>query len=329
MLVGITYVVIELADPNSGIGYLALKFMLQNRINLSALQMAQFIAVSQFAWYVKPIAGILSDAVPLFGTRGRAYLLIAALAASVLWLLLGNVPPTYFPFLSITIALNAVLMVMSTVIGGFLVEAGQQDGATGRLSSNRSIAENLVALIAGPVAGLLETLFFGVAAGLIASLLFSLTILLYCLMREESDARFNRHTWRETVTHIKACFDSRQMWIAAGILCLIYFTPGFQTPFFYYQTQTLKFSSQLIGNLSALTAAFSLVAPLVYLYMCKRLRLRLSLVFATCLNVIGILLFLTYRSRSAAMWIASANGLLGALAIVAVYDLLARHSPVE
>jgi Na+/melibiose symporter-like transporter len=289
--------------------------------------MAQFIAVSQFAWYVKPIAGFLSDNVPLLGTRRRAYLLIAAVAASVLWLLLGSVPPSYFPFLSIAIALNAVLMVISTVIGGFLVEAGQQYGATGRLSSNRSIAENLVALIAGPAAGLLGTILFGVAAGLIASLLFSLTILLYCLMREKSDAQFNRHTWRETVTHIKACFGSGQMWTATGILCLIYFAPGFQTPLFYYQTKSLNFSSQLIGNLSALTAAFSLVAPLMYVYMCKRLRLRRSLVFATCLNVIGILLFLTYRSPTAAMWISSANGLLGALAIVAVYDLLARAVP--
>jgi hypothetical protein len=327
LLVVINYIAIELADPSSGIGYLALNFTLQNRINLSALEMAHFIAVSQFAWYVKPIAGILSDNVPLFGTRRRAYLLIATAAASVLWLLLGSVPPTYFPFLSITIALNAVLMVISTVIGGFLVEAAQQDSATGRLSSNRSMAENLVALIVGPAAGLLGAVFFGVSAGLLASLLFSLTILLYFLMREQSDAQFNRYTGRRTVIHVKRCCRSGQIWTAAGILCLINFTPGFQTPLFYYQTKTLKFSSQLIGNLSALTAAFSLVAPLVYVYMCKRLRLRLSLLFATCLNVIGILLFLAYHSRAAAIWISSANGLLGALAIVAVYDLLARAIP--
>jgi BT1 family len=81
LLVVINYIAIELADPSSGIGYLALNFTLQNRINLSALEMAHFIAVSQFAWYVKPIAGILSDNVPLFGTRRRAYLLIATAAA--------------------------------------------------------------------------------------------------------------------------------------------------------------------------------------------------------------------------------------------------------
>ena len=127
--------------------------------------------------------------------------------------------------------------------------------------------------------------------------------------------------------HIKACFNSGQMWTAAGIWCLISFTPGFQTPLFYYQTETLKFSSQFIGNLSALSAGYSLVAPLLYVYMCKRLRLRLSLVFATCLNVIGILLFLAYHSRAAAMWIASANGLLGAFATLTVYDLLARATP--
>jgi hypothetical protein len=327
LLLGISYIVIELADPSTGIGYLALNFTLQKRMHLSAFEMAQFIAVSQFAWYVKPIAAILSDNVPLFGTRRRAYLLIAAVTASVLWLLLGTMPHSYCPFMALTTALNAMLMLMSTVIGGFLVETGQQEGATGRLSSNRSMAENLVALVVGPTAGLLETLLFGVSAGLITSLLFSLAILLYGLMREDSDARFNRQTWKETVSHTKRCFCSRDMWTAAGILCLLYFTPGFQTPLFYYQTQTLKFSSQLIGNLSALSASFSLVAPLVYVYMCKRLRLRLSLECATCLNVIGILLFLTYHSRAAAIWISSANGLLGALGTLTVYDLLARATP--
>jgi Na+/melibiose symporter-like transporter len=327
LLLGTSYIVIELADPSSGTGYLALNFTLQKRMHLSAFEMAQFIAVSGFAWYLKPIAGILSDNFPLFGTRRRGYLIIASFVASVLWLLLGTIPTAYYPFLAITIGLNAMLVLMSTVTGGFLVEAGQQESATGRLSSNRSMAENLVALTAGPVAGLLGTLLFGVASGIVAILLFSLTILLYRLMREKSDAQFNRQTWRRTLTLTKACFCNRQMWIAAGILCLLYFAPAFETALFYYQTQTLKFSSQLIGNLFALSAAFSLVAPLVYVYMCRRLQLRHSLVFATCLNVIGILLLLAYRSRAAAMWISSANGLLGALATLTVYDLLARATP--
>ena len=259
LLLGISYIVIELADPNTGIGYLALNFTLQQRMHLSALEMATFISISQFAWYVKPVAAILSDNVPIFGTRRRGYLLIAALTAAVLWLLLGSMFPSYYPFLALSIALNAMLMLMSTVMGGFLVERGQQDNATGRLSSNRSMAENLVALMAGPVAGLLAKFVLGVGAGIIASLLFSFTVLLYYLMREKSGGQFNHQTWRTTVRHTRKCFCSRDMWTATGILCLLYFTPGFQTPLFYYQTQTLKFSSQLIGNLSALTAAFSLL----------------------------------------------------------------------
>src|SRR5438093_12636438 len=88
VLVGMGYLVLNLADPR-GIGMLPLQFLLKDRLHFSPQAMAGFIAISAFAWYLKPVAGLLTDSIPLFGTRRRHYLLLNAALAGALWLLLG------------------------------------------------------------------------------------------------------------------------------------------------------------------------------------------------------------------------------------------------
>jgi hypothetical protein len=87
--------------------------------------------------YLKPLAGILSDSVPLFGTRRRHYLLLSVGAAGVLWLLLGIVPKTFHSLLGTIVALETMWVIGSTVVEGLLVEEGQKYQATGQLSSLR------------------------------------------------------------------------------------------------------------------------------------------------------------------------------------------------
>src|SRR5439155_16910623 len=117
------------------LGDLPLRFLLKNRLHLQPDAMAAFFAVGAFAWYLQPLAGILSDSVPLFGTRRRHYLLLSASAAGILWMLLGMVPKTFHTLLGTIVALETMLVIGSTVVGGLLVEEGQKYQATGRLSS--------------------------------------------------------------------------------------------------------------------------------------------------------------------------------------------------
>ena len=50
---------------------LPLKFVLKDELRLNAQQISAFFAIGVFTNYVKPLAGILVDSVPLFGTRRR------------------------------------------------------------------------------------------------------------------------------------------------------------------------------------------------------------------------------------------------------------------
>src|SRR3989454_820600 len=143
---------------------LPLQYLLKSDLHVSRDAMAAFFAAGALAWYFKPLAGILSDSVPLFGTRRRHYLLLSGVAAGGLWLLIGLVPRTYAALLAAVIAMNAMLVVGSTVVGGVMVEIGQRYRATGRLSSARYFVQNACVLLGGPVGGFPAARSFGLTA---------------------------------------------------------------------------------------------------------------------------------------------------------------------
>src|SRR5215471_8816906 len=149
LLIGVGVFATTLAQPS--VIKLPLQNLLKTDLHIRPEGMAVFFAVSALAWYFKPLAGVLSDSVPLFGTRRRHYLLLSALAAGAFWLLTGWVPHTYASLLAAVVAMNAMLVVGSTVVGGVMVEAGQRYGATGRLTSARYFVMNVCILLGGPL----------------------------------------------------------------------------------------------------------------------------------------------------------------------------------
>src|ERR1700730_9367019 len=68
------------------LGRLPLQFLLKNEVSVTREQMAAFFFWCGLAWYLKPIAGILTDAFPLFRTRRRHYLLISSVLACASWI---------------------------------------------------------------------------------------------------------------------------------------------------------------------------------------------------------------------------------------------------
>src|SRR5262249_22086085 len=98
VMVGLGAFVTTIAQP-AVIGRLPLQLLLKIQLHCNAQTSAAFLVVTSFAWNVKPLAGILSDAFPLFGTRRRHYMLLGAGMAAVCWFLVGVVPRSYLPML--------------------------------------------------------------------------------------------------------------------------------------------------------------------------------------------------------------------------------------
>lgn len=95
-------------------------------------------------------------------------------------------------------------------------------------------------------------------------------------------------------------------------------------PLFFYQTATLKFSSQFIGNLGLISGLGGVV---LYGVLCSRVPLNRMLAAGIVFSAVGSLLFLGYHSHRAALGIEAANAFLSAGVAVALLDLAARATP--
>src|SRR5262245_7166268 len=173
-MVGLGAFVTTIAQPGV-IGRLPLQLLLKNELHFNAQTLAAFLLVTTFAWNVKPLAGILSDAFPLFGTRRRHYMLLGAGLAGLCWVLMGVAPRTYWPLLLAAFGANAFMVIASTVMGGLMVEAGQKYGISGRVTSIRQALQSAVSVSNGILGGYLAGAAFGWTVGIAAALLFALT----------------------------------------------------------------------------------------------------------------------------------------------------------
>jgi Na+/melibiose symporter-like transporter len=159
------------------LGLIPLKNLLKNELHADRAGTAAFLFWIGLAWYFKPLAGVITDAFPLFGTRRKSYMLLGAIFAVVFWIVMYFTPHQYGKLLWVAIAINLFTVITSTVVGGYMVETAQQFSAPGRLTSVRNFVEQFCLLISGPAGGLLGAVAFGWTAIAGASLMFLLVLL--------------------------------------------------------------------------------------------------------------------------------------------------------
>lgn len=309
------------------IGQLPIRYLLKNHLGVAPEQMSLFLLLATIAWYVKPLAGLISDSVPLFGTRRRHYLMISSALAGVCWLAMAAVPRTYYPILLTAIVLNFMMVMASTVMGGLLVEEAQRFQATGRLSSLREGVEMFAGAAGLLVGGYLAEIAFGWTPVVAASFLFALALFVFFFLDEKPVARKNKKAWSEARSNVSNLLHSRTLLTASALLFLFYMAPGIGTPLYYLQTNTLKFSQAFIGWQSVISGATGVIGALAYARACKVFRLGYLLAAGIVLNALSTGLYIEYHSRDSAMIIVAANGLLSTFGVLPLFDLATRATP--
>jgi MFS family permease len=314
-------------QPTS-LGKLPLQFLLKNEINVTREQMAAFFFWTGLAWYLKPFAGILTDAFPFFGTRRRHYILFGSALTALCWIGMDFVPHTYGALLLGSMILSTFMVMTSTVTGAFLVEAGQRMGATGRLSALRMLVYNICTLIQGPAGGFVATLGFAWATGANAVLALTIFPIAYFYLKEKRvPQQGSAVVLQNAGRQLKTIGRSKNLWLALLFIGLFYFSPGYSTPLFYIQTDQLHFSKQAIGNLGVFSGAFAILAAILYSWLIKRVNIRVLLFASIAPAAIATLFYLFYSNYRHAVLIEAQNGFFFGLAEVALIDLAARSTP--
>jgi MFS family permease len=326
----IVYTVEGIGQAKVGVVWQPLTHYLKESLAWTPVQIATSLAVLDVPWIVKPLYGMLSDFLPLFGYRRRSYLLLAnaAAIAAFLWTTQVLAPASIVFALLLT---SIAMAISSTVCGALLVENGQKHRASAAFINQQWLWFNVAVMIATAVGGeLIEYLSpagaFHVAAAIAA--IAPVAIVVSCLwLVDEQPARMDITEFRAAMRGFLATFRSRTLWLIAAFLFLYYFSPGFGTPLYFHMTDHLRFSQGTIGLLSSVSAGGWIAGGLIYRYLLHRMAPRALLNLSIAGGALSTLAFLGLVDELSAVVVYFLSGVAGMIANIATLTLAADHCP--
>jgi MFS family permease len=295
---------------------------------LSAGQVADFFLITTIPWLIKPVYGLISDFVPLWGRRRKSYFLLttslAALAGTALALLTGH---PYWAMVILFTIMGLGLAFTDVLTDALMVETGRPRGLTGAFQSVQwaaiTAASILVGLLGGQLAGARNlTVAFAIAASFpLISLVIGLRFI------QEQPAPADWAAFRQTWAAIRAAMRERVVWVVAGFTFFFEFRPSFGPAFVYYQTDILGFSQEFIGILDSIYYTSALAGAVLYAPLSRRVRLKQIIVASIGASVLSTLLFLLYRDAVSAVLAHVLFGVVAMIVQLAFLDLAAKACP--
>jgi MFS family permease len=295
---------------------------------LSAAQVAAFFTITTVPWLVKPIYGLISDFVPLWGRRRTSYLILSAALATGAGLTLGvGVEHTYGWLAGLFTLMGLGLAFTDVLVDALMVENGKPRGLTGAFQAVQWGAVYTASILVGEVGGYLAERRSLGAAFVLASTFPLVSLFMTLLFVTEAPARANRAAFRDTMTAIRAAMGERDVWVVAGFILFWTFSPSFGPALLYYQTDVLGFSQQFIGHLAALGSLAAVAGAVVYAPLSRAVPLRRLVNLSIGLGVAGTFVYLGYRGPWAAVLIDTVFGAVGMITQLAFLDLAAKSCP--
>ena len=322
--------IVEGAGQVGGLIAQPLTYYLKQAHGWTALQVTAYFAVFNFPWIIKPLYGVLSDFVPLFGYRRKTYLIAANVLAigAFLWSTQLTAPGE----LAFALQLTAYAMATSsTVCGAVLVENGHTLGQAGKFVNQQWLWFNIAAMAAAIVGGQLVQHLPPASALHTAALIVAIAPIMVLFgtlfLIPERKTRITTSMLRDGLGSLLATGKQRELWIVGIFLFLYYFSPGLTTPLYYTMTDKLKFSQSFIGILGSITAAGWVVGALLYRRLLdttssKRI-LNVSIALGTLTTAAYLLLF----NEATAIVLNFCSGFAAMLATVATVTLAADYCP--
>jgi len=325
----LAYLVEGVGQVGVGIIGQPLNFFLKG-LGWTPVRISLSLAVLNLPWVIKPVWGLISDFVPLFGYRRRAYLVLANLAATAAygWIALDGAPD----HLVLALTLTAFAMaIASTLCGALLVENGQRYAASAAFVAQQWLWFN-VATVATALAGglLVQTLPAGAAlraAAAVAAVTPLLAVGGALALVDEQRTRVDWTELRRTSRALLRALASRRLLVIGGFLFFYNFSPGFGTPLYFHLTDTLRFSQAYIGTLSAIGSAGWIGGALLHRLFLRDLSSRALLNVSLLGGTLATLAYLLLRGPQSAAAIYFLNGAASMIAYVASLTLAADYCP--
>jgi MFS family permease len=297
-------------------------------MRLSAAGTATFLALVGFAWNVKPLYGLLSDLVPLFGYRRRSYLLVTTAMAVLGWLALGLLPAYPWGLTLAILGLTGLGLAFTDVLcDAVMVEEGNARGLTARFQSIQWAAVYGASVLAGAGGGYLAAHVAYNRVFLLVALFPVLSLAASAWAVRDAPTRFDRATVRQTAAALREGLRSGPLWRAAVFIFLWNFSPSFGVPLEYHMVDILGISKIQLGVLGSLSNGAAMLGAIVFGRYATRLAPRSLLNLAIGIGVAGTLAYYGLVGWWSAVALSVTVSFVTAIALLATLDLAARAVP--
>jgi hypothetical protein len=312
-----------------------LNYYLKQGLGLNTAEVADYLAVLALPWLIKPLYGLVSDYVPLFGYRRKTWLLLVNLVAAGGFLWLSGL--TQAGTIVVALVLTAFGTAASDVIiDALMVENGERTGMTARFQGVQWFWFKIAAILTALIGGYLASSFTPATALHTAATVtmfapLSVVIASYLVVREPRTT-VDLVQARETTRNLFAALRMPALRIAAAFLALWCFSPAFGTPMYHHMVDTLKFDQRFIGHLYALTAAGGVAGAWLFSRYFANMDIARRATISVIAAFVGILSYLALAQphEHAAAFAVPLNvfvGMVMQIGALTIFSLAARACP--
>lgn len=273
-----------------------LNYYLKSGLGLNPAQVSEYLAILTLPWVIKPVYGLVSDFLPLFGYRRKTWLIVVNLVAALGFLWVTGLTEVGTVIAALTLTAFGIAS-SDVIIDALMVENGERLDMIARFQGVQwfwfKIATILTALTGGYLASMFEPASaLHVAATITMLGPLAVIIASYLVVREERST-ISLAQFRETSKSLLHALKSPTLQIAAVFLSLWCFSPAFNTPLYYHMVDTLGFEQSYIGKLNALTAVGGVMGAYVFLRFFTDKTVVYRAVFSLCAGITGVLCYLS------------------------------------
>ncbi|MGB3137173.1 MAG: folate/biopterin family MFS transporter [Nodosilinea sp.] len=322
-----------------GLARLAVSFFLKDDLGLTPAEVAALSGIATLPWTIKPVFGLLSDGLPIFGYRRRPYLILSGLLGAGAWLALATVVQSGWSAIAAITISSLSVAISDVIVDSLVVERarGESLGKAGTLQSlawgTSAVGGILTAYLGGV---LLQHMTARAVFGITATFPLIVSLVAVLIAEEPADSP----SWAVVGNQVKQLWQAvrqRAIWMPALFLFLWQATPTADAAFFFFTTNDLGFQPEFLGRVRLVTSLASLLGIWVFQRFLRTVPFRTIFAWSTVLSsVLGMsmLLLVTHVNRSLGIgdeWFSLGDSLvltvMGEIAFMPVLVLSARLCP--
>jgi MFS family permease len=331
LVFGAIYFLQGVGEPTEGLIAQPVRGMLK-QWGHSASEIARFSALLAVPWALKPLYGLLSDFVPIFGSRRRSYLILGGGVTAVGLIGLFAWPvPRGSPWALWTWLIGPTVAVAfaDVVADALMVECGQPLGLTGRLQSIQWGSLYAASILTGIVGGSLAESRRETWSFLIAGLagVTTLALALGCVTEPVRPKPTARRPFREAIGTLGRVARTPAVLGIGAFLFLWSFNPFSNDILNLHMTRELHFSKEFYGATVAWISVGAIGGSLAYGAFCRRFSLRVRTHASIVLGIASTLAYLAMTDHRSAVIVSLVVGFGWMTGVLIQFDLAAQVCP--